>query len=55
MSEGVACFWRSNRFSLVDHERVVMAEAMSQLDSFKDLKEKISENIELMGNLINKC
>jgi hypothetical protein len=29
-----------------------MGEAMNQLEAFKDLKEKISENAELMGNIV---
>jgi len=50
VSEGVACFWKTDRFKLIEHERAVIGETINEKEPFQDFKDKLSENKEFSGN-----
>ena len=54
VSEGVACFWRESRFRMLDHRRIIVAEALETDDRFSDLKGCVDANPVLSDDVMRR-
>ncbi|TRY68862.1 hypothetical protein TCAL_05072 [Tigriopus californicus] len=54
VNEGEACFWRTDKFELIETERVVLGESLKTKDYVKDILSSICENDQLMANVAER-
>lgn len=52
VAEGLACFYNTNRFKLLDTTRVILGEHINQDPLFKDLWEKVEKNEKLKERIL---
>lgn len=54
VNEGEACFWRTDKFDLIEAERVILGESLRNKDYVKDILGAICENDQLMSNVAER-
>lgn len=54
VAEGLACFFNSNRFKLLDNTRIILAEHINKDPLFADIWEKIEQNSKLSERILNR-
>lgn len=54
VAEGLACFYNSNRFGLLDSTRIVLSEHISTDPIYSDIWEKVQQNTKLCDRILQR-